>query len=34
MDGGIFFFFFGSFKVGERMLYFILFGIYGGSKRD
>lgn len=35
MDGGIFFFFFFcSFKVGERMLYFILFGIYGGSKRD
>lgn len=32
MDGGIFFFC--SFKVGERMLYFILFGIYGGSKRD
>lgn len=29
-----FFFFFCSFKVGERMLYFILFGIYGGSKRD
>lgn len=33
MDGGIFFFFFCSFKVGERMLYFILFGIYMGDRK-
>lgn len=28
-----FFFFFCSFKVGERMLYFILFGIYMGDRK-